>query len=745
MKERQPSVLIVAAAHEDRAALRDALLRDPAARYAITEAESGFSALELCRAWKPDCLILDHDLPDLSGLDALKKLTAEQEEAPCAVVALVGAGDAQLAVEAMKSGALDCLEKKGRAWGTELRRAVSQAIEKAEQRRQASTHEHELIEKNLALEADLDALRREAAARGREAEARQVARAGAGSSGAGVSRPERAFYNQTDALRNSETQLRAILDHSSASIFVKDLEGRFLRVNRMYEALHGATEAEVKGKTDHDIHAKEVADVFLANDREVIAANGPLQFEEQVDTVEGRRQYIALKFPLYDDSGRPYAVCGIATDITERKLAEDALKRSEERLNIAMHAFGVGMIDWDIRADSFLWSDKYIDIFGLPHDKTSGRYEDWRERVYPEDLPAVEAFIRGTLGKKLPDWHIEYRIVRGDNGEVRWIESRHHVFYDAQGAPLRTVGAVLDITERKRSEAALKLSEERLSLALKAAAIGTFDWDIPSGKHFLTEIGCAIFGLPLSNSTSAYEDWCKCVHPDDISDCEAKLQDACEHRLEELSAQYRLFRSDTGELRWIESRCRILYDAQGAPLRLIGTILDITDRVLAEEAIRESEARFRQFADALPQIVFTYLPDGLMDYGNQQWSEYTDVPAEQSTGRKWMVAVHPDDLENVEQRLRESVERGQRSDTVFRLRRRDGQYRWHMARALPIRDARGRIVKWIGTATDIHDRKQAESEREEALASERAARAEAEHAAESIRRLQAVTDSALMR
>jgi signal transduction histidine kinase/ActR/RegA family two-component response regulator len=83
-------------------------------------------------------------------------------------------------------------------------------------------------------------------------------------------------------------------------------------------------------------------------------------------------------------------------------------------------------------------------------------YRDWRERVYLEDLPAVEALIWGTLEKKLPHWHVEYRIVRADDGEVRWIESSHHVFYDAQGAPLRTVGAALDITERKRYEEALK-------------------------------------------------------------------------------------------------------------------------------------------------------------------------------------------------------------------------------------------------------------------------------------------------
>ncbi|HKC88306.1 MAG TPA: PAS domain S-box protein, partial [Blastocatellia bacterium] len=339
-------------------------------------------------------------------------------------------------------------------------------------------------------------LRREAAGRGREEEAWQVARAGAGSSGAVVTRPERAFYNQTeeqlrllktaieqsnesvvittaqldrpgsqivyvnpaftkmtgyapeevigktlrilqgpktdravlarlredckagkvfhgeavnyrkdgsefclewsvwpvhnergamthfvaiqrdvterrrieDALRNNEAQLRAILDHSTAVIFVKDLEGRYLRINRLYEALHGLTEAEVKGKTDHDIHAKEVADAVRANDMEVIAANGPLQFEEQIDTADGQRQFISLKFPLYDDSGRSYGVCGIATDITERKRAEVALRESNEKLQLALEAADVGTWRVDLKAGLSARDSALNRILGLPED-----------------------------------------------------------------------------------------------------------------------------------------------------------------------------------------------------------------------------------------------------------------------------------------------------------------------------------------------------------------------------------------
>src|SRR5215813_3333999 len=117
MKKRPIIVLIAAAAPEDRSAMRDALARDPADCYVVIEAESGFRALELRRAQRPDCLILDHDLPDLPALEALKKLSAEEGATACAVVVLVGSGDMRLAVEAMESGAFE--EAERRRWVAE--------------------------------------------------------------------------------------------------------------------------------------------------------------------------------------------------------------------------------------------------------------------------------------------------------------------------------------------------------------------------------------------------------------------------------------------------------------------------------------------------------------------------------------------------------------------------------------------------------------------------------------------------
>jgi PAS domain S-box-containing protein len=133
-----------------------------------------------------------------------------------------------------------------------------------------------------------------------------------------------------EALRESEERLKAIIDNSTAVIYVKDLEGRYLLVNRWLETIFNIKSKDIKGRTDHDLFPKEIADAFRANDLSVLEAEAPMEFDEIATHPDGPRDYISIKFPLYNASGNIYAVCGISTDITERKRAEVALRSSEK-------------------------------------------------------------------------------------------------------------------------------------------------------------------------------------------------------------------------------------------------------------------------------------------------------------------------------------------------------------------------------------------------------------------------------
>lgn len=128
------------------------------------------------------------------------------------------------------------------------------------------------------------------------------------------------------ALRASEQQLQNILNNTSSVVFMKDLQGRYLFINRQYEDLFHISNESIRHKTDYDIFPADRADIFQANDRSALAAETPIRIDEIIPQDDGDHTYISVRFPLLDESGRPYAVCGVATDITERKQIEDALR-----------------------------------------------------------------------------------------------------------------------------------------------------------------------------------------------------------------------------------------------------------------------------------------------------------------------------------------------------------------------------------------------------------------------------------
>src|SRR3984893_17610392 len=134
------------------------------------------------------------------------------------------------------------------------------------------------------------------------------------------------------------------------------------------------------------------------------------------------------------------------------------------------------------------------------------------------------------------------------------------------------------------------------------------------------------------------------------------------------------------------------------------------ERRITEEALRESEERWRSLTEALPQLVWSATPDGACDYFSTQWTQHTGVPESDLLGWRWLATLHPDDREPTRRLWTDSVAGRGPYDVEYRVRRRDGVYRWYKTRGTPLRDSQGRIYKWFGTCTDITDAKQAEAE-----------------------------------
>ncbi|MGL5838982.1 MAG: sensor histidine kinase [Sphingorhabdus sp.] len=197
--------------------------------------------------------------------------------------------------------------------------------------------------------------------------------------------------------------------------------------------------------------------------------------------------------------------------------------------------------------------------------------------------------------------------------------------------------------------------------------------------------------------------WTSVHHPDDLPKVMAEWQRSIEH-----AAPFEMIfplRGADGVFRRFLTRIVPVKSDEGKVLRWIGTNTEVDSQLQAEAALESSEAKLRVLTDAMPQMVWSTLPDGYHDYYNARWYEFTGVPYGSTDGEEWNGMFHPDDQSRAWERWRHSLETGDPYEIEYRLRHHSGEYRWTLGRALPVYNAKGKIVRWIGTCTDIHEAK----------------------------------------
>ncbi len=253
-------------------------------------------------------------------------------------------------------------------------------------------------------------------------------------------------------LHASEGRLLSILDHSTAVVYLKDEQGRFMFVNRWFEVLFHVKREQLAGKTCYDLFPKEQADAFAANDAKVLAAAAPLEFEEIAQHDDGPHTYISIKFPLFDSRGTAYAVCGISTDITERKRAEEAMERAKDFLNSIVEMIPQMIFMKDAKGLRFVMFNKAgEDLIGHKREEMIGRND---YDFFPKDeADFFTAKDREVLqcGQVLD---IPEEPVQTAQQGVRILHTKKMRILDHQGEPLYLLGISEDVTERRQAEKA---------------------------------------------------------------------------------------------------------------------------------------------------------------------------------------------------------------------------------------------------------------------------------------------------
>jgi PAS domain S-box-containing protein len=257
----------------------------------------------------------------------------------------------------------------------------------------------------------------------------------------------------------------------------------------------------------------------------------------------------------------------------------------------------------------------------------------------------------------------------------------------------------------RTSEAALRESDVRMSLAAGAANLGLWVWDVERDDIWITEKGRELFGFAKSGPIDLSR-FLQAVHEEDRPRIKQMVEDALE-RGGEYESEYRIARDD-GSTSWVAGYGRVELGEQGKPSCVRGVTRDITERKVAEEALRESEGRFRTVADVAPVMIWMSGTDQEGVFFNKGWLEFTGRTVDQELGEGWLNGVHPDDLAHCLGVCGTAFDKQEPFTVEFRLRRKDGEYRWLLDTGTPRFETDGTFLGYIGSCIDIGERKQAE-------------------------------------
>lgn len=383
------------------------------------------------------------------------------------------------------------------------------------------------------------------------------------------------------------------------------------------------------------------------------------------------------------------------SDIAKKREAENALRKTDQHLRALMTA--TSDVIYRMSAD---WKTMWT-LYGQNFlVDTSDAIAEWQDKyLLPEDREMIEATINHAIENK-GTFQLEHRVIQAD-GSIGWTFSRAIPILDEAGNIREWYGVATDVTERKRTETSLRESEKQFrdfsnnlqNLAWMADGDGWIYW---YNQRWYDYTGTNIESMQGWGWTSVH-------HPDHVARTTEFIRNAWKTGNEwELTFP---LRGKDGQYRWYLTRACPIKDDVGKVIKWIGTNTDVNEKIRIQQELKQSEDRLRQISDFMPQIVWSTDAKGNHDFFNKRWYEFTALTFGESQGGQWSKIVHPEDIERITSIWERCLKTGELYEAEFRVRRHDGEYRWILARAMPLRHANGAIERWFGTSTDIHDQK----------------------------------------
>jgi PAS domain S-box-containing protein len=418
-----------------------------------------------------------------------------------------------------------------------------------------------------------------------------------------------------------------------------------------------------------------------------------------------------------DAAGRAVSRFGTVQDITERKLAEEAVWASEERYQLLVDGSREGMFDHDVPAGIIWFSERTHQLLGLPNGALNGNRRNFLARVHPDDRVAWDAELARLMAAREPYSQGVLRVRHAD-GTWRWISTGGRIVYAADGTPLRAVGSFVDVTTAKTAEAALLESNRRLLETERLGRVGSVVWDAATDRVSWSDSLFELMGLPKQEFV-AHADSLATLHPEDRDlYMAARAQAIAERR--DFTCECRLARPD-GTIRWVHIIGHPRIDEAGVLVNLHLVVRDNTEIREAELALRRSEERYA--------LAIAGMREGLFDRdvkSNTIWfsphvHEILGLADGALNGDRsvFIALIHPDDQRRHEGLVaRLAKERRAFASASYRARHADGTWRWIAYHASMVYDEAGALIRTVGSIGDITEQKLAEEalrEREQQL------------------------------
>jgi PAS domain S-box-containing protein len=398
-------------------------------------------------------------------------------------------------------------------------------------------------------------------------------------------------------------------------------------------------------------------------------------------------------------------IFALAWQRTRAKKAEAELVISYDRLRMAVEAGRFVGWDLDIKSGRNRWFGDLQYMFGIPSENYSAQSGEFSSRVHPDDRDRVSQLIDVARQSAQP-YIAEFRFHRTDGG-VRWVNARGKFYYAGDGAAQRMLGLAVDITDRKLAEQKLRESEERLAGIVGSAMDAIIAVDEERRIVLFNAAAEKMFGCTQDEAVGT------------VIDRFIPERFRSEHKA--YMCRFGESGVTTRNMGTPDPLCAVRTNGQEFPMeasithlesdgRKLFTVIvrDITERLRAEEAIRESEERFRLVANTAPVMIWTAGTDQKCSYVNNTWLDFTGRALEEELGDSWTGGLHSDDVRASLQTYTEAFDRRESFEMQYRLRRHDGEYRWVLDKGVPRFDPDGTFAGYIGSCIDITDRKLAE-------------------------------------